>query len=386
MSLLMRNDERDAPATAAASWRASTGSPAGTKRGQPVDWFYYVNGVEAPKGAAETNVQPGRSHLVGPPRLEPDRQRARGRGLVSRAVPERDRRQAPAGARRMRERCPARPARRSRARLQRARRARGARGDRPGEGEPQTLRVRRRVRGARCGDPERARHRARAARSGVYARFSADGGALTLLDERGRVDAHARRRRGTGRRHALRRRGAGVARHRHRRRRREAAARRVRRERTLRNRFALALAPGGRRRCRCPADGAEADAARAPRRSSTGASPARCTRRARAWRAVWALALTAAMLVLFHPLVLLALLLGGARRGRRRRAWARSSRARCAPLRSWRCRSCAINVLVSREGLTVFARLGDLGPVRSGRPDGRGARIRRGDRAEGRRC
>jgi hypothetical protein len=28
-------------------------------QGQPVDWFYYVNGVEAGKGAASTNVQPG---------------------------------------------------------------------------------------------------------------------------------------------------------------------------------------------------------------------------------------------------------------------------------------------------------------------------------------
>jgi len=31
----------------------------GQEGGQPVDWFYYVNGVEAPKGAAETNVNPG---------------------------------------------------------------------------------------------------------------------------------------------------------------------------------------------------------------------------------------------------------------------------------------------------------------------------------------
>jgi hypothetical protein len=27
--------------------------------GRPVDWFYYVNGVQAPKGAAATNVHPG---------------------------------------------------------------------------------------------------------------------------------------------------------------------------------------------------------------------------------------------------------------------------------------------------------------------------------------
>jgi hypothetical protein len=29
------------------------------EEGQPVDWFYYVNGVEAAVGAAETNVHPG---------------------------------------------------------------------------------------------------------------------------------------------------------------------------------------------------------------------------------------------------------------------------------------------------------------------------------------
>ena len=27
--------------------------------GDPLDWFYYVNGIEAPKGAAATNVHPG---------------------------------------------------------------------------------------------------------------------------------------------------------------------------------------------------------------------------------------------------------------------------------------------------------------------------------------
>jgi hypothetical protein len=31
----------------------------GRERGEPVDWFYYVNGVQAPKGAAATNVHPG---------------------------------------------------------------------------------------------------------------------------------------------------------------------------------------------------------------------------------------------------------------------------------------------------------------------------------------
>jgi hypothetical protein len=35
------------------------GLSGGREAGEPVDWFYYVNGVEAPMGAAATNVHPG---------------------------------------------------------------------------------------------------------------------------------------------------------------------------------------------------------------------------------------------------------------------------------------------------------------------------------------
>ena len=81
--------------------------------------------------------------------------------------------------------------------------------------------------------------------------------------------------------------------------------------------------------------------------------------------ALWAGALTAATLLLFHPLALLALLIAvliaGAGAGVR------------APLvRSLRTALIVsvpivvINVLVSRDGLTVFARLGDLGPFGQG--------------------
>jgi hypothetical protein len=35
------------------------GLSGGQEAGQPVDWFYYVNGVEAGKGSAATNVHPG---------------------------------------------------------------------------------------------------------------------------------------------------------------------------------------------------------------------------------------------------------------------------------------------------------------------------------------
>jgi len=81
--------------------------------------------------------------------------------------------------------------------------------------------------------------------------------------------------------------------------------------------------------------------------------------------AAWALSLTAATLILFHPVVLLALLAGilGAGRGAGvGRALARSLRTAAIvalPI-------VLINVLVSREGLTVFARLGDLGPFGQG--------------------
>ncbi len=35
------------------------GLAGGSEGGEPVDWFYYVNGVQAPKGAAATTVHPG---------------------------------------------------------------------------------------------------------------------------------------------------------------------------------------------------------------------------------------------------------------------------------------------------------------------------------------
>jgi uncharacterized protein DUF4430 len=35
------------------------GLPGGTSGGHPVDWFYYVNGVEAPRGAAATRLRSG---------------------------------------------------------------------------------------------------------------------------------------------------------------------------------------------------------------------------------------------------------------------------------------------------------------------------------------
>jgi hypothetical protein len=58
MSLLQRN------ATVATRYgggfvESIDGRSGGHEGGQPIDWFYYVNGVQAPKGAADTNVHPG---------------------------------------------------------------------------------------------------------------------------------------------------------------------------------------------------------------------------------------------------------------------------------------------------------------------------------------
>jgi energy-coupling factor transport system permease protein len=81
--------------------------------------------------------------------------------------------------------------------------------------------------------------------------------------------------------------------------------------------------------------------------------------------AAWALALSAAALVLFHPLVLLALTLAvlgaglGAGVARQLSRALRTAAVVAVPI-------VAINVLVSREGLTVFARIGDLGPFGQG--------------------
>src|SRR5271167_2888766 len=58
MSLLLRND---AVTTRYGGGfvQSIDGLSGGQEGGRPVDWFYSVNGVEAPKGAAATNVHPG---------------------------------------------------------------------------------------------------------------------------------------------------------------------------------------------------------------------------------------------------------------------------------------------------------------------------------------
>jgi energy-coupling factor transport system permease protein len=81
--------------------------------------------------------------------------------------------------------------------------------------------------------------------------------------------------------------------------------------------------------------------------------------------ALWALSLIAAALILYQPLALLALLIGvlaaayGAGLGGEIARSLRLATIVALPI-------VLINVLVSRQGLTVFARLGDLGPFGQG--------------------
>ena len=58
MSLLMRNDTVTTR-FGGGFVQSIDGVTGGQEAGRPVDWFYYVNGVEAGRGAAATNVHPG---------------------------------------------------------------------------------------------------------------------------------------------------------------------------------------------------------------------------------------------------------------------------------------------------------------------------------------
>ncbi len=58
MSLLMRNYQVETRYSGGFV-QSIDGLAGGQEDGRPVDWFYYVNGIEAPQGGAATNVLPG---------------------------------------------------------------------------------------------------------------------------------------------------------------------------------------------------------------------------------------------------------------------------------------------------------------------------------------
>jgi hypothetical protein len=156
----------------------------GHEAGQPVDWFYYVNGVQASRGAAETDVRPGDriwwdlhdwSQTNEVPAVvgsypEPFRHGLEGRRLPVRlecAALEAD------------------PCRTVAARLRAAGVPLGLAGIGPAGGAPNTLRVLVGTWPQVRGDPgaQSIEHGPRA--SGVYARISGTGQTLALLDGQG---------------------------------------------------------------------------------------------------------------------------------------------------------------------------------------------------------
>jgi hypothetical protein len=184
MSLLMRN------ATVATRYgggfvQSVDGAAGGSAGGRPRDWFYYVNGVLAPEGAAATNVHPGDhiwwdlhdwSETDRVPAVVGSYPEPFLNGIGGKRLPVRVECAAVGDA----------PCRTVSSRL----RARGvpaaiaAIG--PGD-EPQTLRVLVGPWRALRGDLAAHQIEAGPRSSGVYARFAASGASLALLDERGAV-------------------------------------------------------------------------------------------------------------------------------------------------------------------------------------------------------
>ncbi|HYM44966.1 MAG TPA: DUF4430 domain-containing protein [Solirubrobacteraceae bacterium] len=217
-------------------------SGGGESGGRPVDWFYYVNGMQAPKGAAETNVHPG-------DRIWWDRHDWSQTDTVPAVVgsfPEPFLNGTEGKRLPVRIECAALssgPCRTVASRLHQLGVPAGLGAIGPGD-EPQTLRVLVGPWIAVSPIPGAQALERGPQASGVYARFSANGGTLTLLNEQG---APARvLRAGAGLVAATRYAeeaplwlvtgtdDAGV----------ELAARAFE-ETTLENRFAVALAPGG---------------------------------------------------------------------------------------------------------------------------------------------
>ena len=184
MSLLMRN----ASVTTRYGGgfvQSIDGVSGGHEAGQPVDWFYYVNGVQAPKGAAATNVNPGDhvwwdrhdwSQAETVPAVVGSFPEPFQNGIDGKRLPVRIECASVSGGA-----CDAVTARLEALGVPAARAAIAP------TDEPQTLRV---VVGpwkAVSGAPEAGTIAQGPGASGVYVRFSRDGGSLSLLDERGAV-------------------------------------------------------------------------------------------------------------------------------------------------------------------------------------------------------
>jgi Domain of unknown function (DUF4430) len=160
------------------------GLSGGQEGGQPVDWFYYVNGVEAPKGAAATNVHPGDhiwwdrhdwSQTDAVPAVVGSFPEPFLNGIEGKRLPVRVECATVAGYA-----CRTVTARLRAFGVPAAIAAIGS------GGEPETLRVMVGPWTAMSGETNAQGIESGPGTSGVYARFSHEGGTLTLLDQEGR--------------------------------------------------------------------------------------------------------------------------------------------------------------------------------------------------------
>ncbi len=161
------------------------GLAGGQQGGAPVDWFYYVNGIEAPAGAASTNVHPGdRIWWDRHDWSQTDDVRAVVgsfpepflNGIDGKRLPVRVECAAVSGA----------ACRTVVARLRAAGVREGVAAIGSGAAEPQTLRVAVAPWSQVSGNPGVQQIEHGPSASGVYARFSADGKTLALLDQSGK--------------------------------------------------------------------------------------------------------------------------------------------------------------------------------------------------------
>lgn len=184
MSLLMRN------ATVSTRYgggfvQSIDGSSGGSAGGRPSDWFYYINGVEAPQGAAATNVHPGDhiwwdlhdwSQTDSVPAVVGSYPEPFLNGIGGKRLPVRIECAVISSA----------PCQTVSSRLRTLGVPAALAGIGPGD-EPETLRVLVGPWSALRGDPAAHQIELGPRSSGVYARFAAGGGALMLLSEQGTV-------------------------------------------------------------------------------------------------------------------------------------------------------------------------------------------------------